>query len=133
MNTLRDTDEGRARPSVWPVYLTAAVIAGFSLVLFVLFVLEVIMHSFQILQMIQPIYGLFGIVTALGIVLLRPWGWWCGVVWTVIFVVACSLGTVFMRQEQPIPTRDFIVRLAMIALLVWPVATRRRLFFPQKR
>ena len=24
MNTLSDTDEGRARPSVWPVYVMAA-------------------------------------------------------------------------------------------------------------
>ena len=31
MNTLRDTDERRARPSVWPVYVAAGVIGVVSL------------------------------------------------------------------------------------------------------
>ena len=31
MNTLRDTDEGRARLSVWPVYVAAAVIGAITL------------------------------------------------------------------------------------------------------
>ncbi len=131
MNTLRDTDEGRARPSVWPVYVAAAVILAFSLVLFVLFVLEVVLHSFHILQIIQPAYGLFGIVTAAGIIPLRPWGWWCALVWTIIFGVVVAVSTGLMLQERLVPTGEILVRLAIIGLLIWPLATRRRLFFPR--
>ena len=34
MNTFSDTDEGRARPSVWPVYLAAGVVGVFALAVF---------------------------------------------------------------------------------------------------
>lgn len=68
MNTLRDTDEGKARPSVWPVYLTAGVIGYVTLSH--LHALTVHWAEFYCLDMLVTtalfIYVLFGILTCWG-------------------------------------------------------------------
>ena len=132
MNTLRDTDEGTATPSVWPVYLAAAIIVGVGALLFCP-VVELILYytlfdSFVHCGETIPgaVYGLFGFVTAWGVARLRPWAWWCAVAWTITFAMVSLLYVV----DEPLWAA--LIWLAAIALLVWPLATRRRLFFPPK-
>jgi len=118
MNTLRDTDESKARPSVWPVYVAAGVITLGS----VLYVISVITWPLV----------LFGSVTILGIVRLRPWGWWCGVVWTGLFTIL--LLTQEWAGEATFAGYDFLpFSAALPFLLVWSLATRRQLFFSPKQ
>ena len=117
--------------------------------------------------------GLFGAVTTIGLVRLRPWGWWCGILWTVIYAVYYILLATLMPARMPtwapvpyngigpgldgweqgilstvvcihnnmlvamvapawMPMWSIAACVAMIALLVWPLATRRQLFFPPK-
>ncbi len=152
MNTLRDTDEGRARPSVWPVYVMSAIIGLFSLsftgwVWFVPWTARLPAEVYQhlhpaseefhnLIQRFVPyallfsLYGLFGIATAVGAVLLRSWAWWCAVAWITLYAtwyayVIANLGTSGLS-----PTTALIT-VAFYALIIWPLATRRRLFFPR--
>ena len=155
MNT-RDTDEGRARPSVWPVYVISAMIGLFSLVFlsWVWFVpwmargyaaLSAEQYQFSpsahqfahMMKRLAPyallfgVYGLFGIVTAVGVALFRSWSWWCAVVWG----AGLFVWRFFMRMNLPAHRWDvsgILFTLAFFALIVWPLATRRRLFFPPK-
>ena len=158
MDTLRDTDEGRARPSVWPVYVAAVVVGVVSLP-----------YLLALPPPIIPI-GLFGFVTIWGLSWLRPWGWWCAVVWTSIFTVGYLLSVriclaasasdvpleelgilgeilttatwvailVFVEPLNGFGEAVFFVFLGplgliTIALLTWVLATRRQLFFPPKQ
>ena len=78
MNTLRDTDESRPKPSVWPVYVAAAALLGvFGLLRMMRIKLDFFLGA----------YVLLGVVAAVGLVRLRLWGWWCAVVWTGILIV----------------------------------------------
>ena len=145
MNTLRDTAEGRARPSVWPVYLAAAVIGAVSIpVLFLL--VECLRTAAEegegVLVYWRPFLwitsiGLFGFVTAWGLVRLRLWGWWCTVVWTSISTAVLVLICAMLLAPTDSPSLGVLVflfvaplGLVAIVLLVWVLATRRRLFFP---
>jgi len=132
MNTLSDTDEGRARPSVWPVYVAAAVIVAVSLEL----VLRTPLGP-------RPQGGLteagklcflvactIGVLIAWGLVRLYPWGWWCAAVWTIVFL---SVTGFVAFTGDVVDIAHCLFWATIWALLVWPLATRRRLFFPPKQ
>ncbi len=138
MNTLRDTDKHRARPSVWPVYVVAAIVGSVSL--------QVVAGLFSGLYSYSPVVlpvVLFGFVTIWGLVRLRRWGWWCGAVWTSLAIVGLvGLGLAFLATRRDIGGELFLgffvffvglPGLITIALFVWVLATRRRLFFPPKQ
>ncbi len=67
MSTLGDTDEGKAKPSVWPVYLVAVTIGVGSLSLF---------HVAGGFGIDVVVMMLFGLAISWGLVRLRPWAWW---------------------------------------------------------
>jgi len=146
MSTLRDTDEGRARPSVWPVYVVAGIIGAVSLLVlrFELVLSWKTQGPFAGLLILFPwtIYVFFGLLTAWGLLRLRVWGWWCAVVWTIGFAAATGftqpsrdilLEATGLTRFDHIATMSrlpLVLWVATIALLVWPLATRRRLFLP---
>ncbi len=144
MNTLGDTDEGRARPSVWPVYLVAAVagLVGLGLLFrgLALLVWTVGLisggHYAAMLRLGSPWelpffhlgVGVWGIIWALGLVRLRPWGWWC----TAVFAAVClAMFVQWLPHGRPIAWGASW--LGLLALLVWVLASRRQLFFPPKQ
>ena len=125
MNTLRDTDEGRARPSVWPVYVAAGVllISGAWTVYSAIDILGA-------LYLLPSVWGILGLLAAFGLLARRPWGWWSAAVWTVAligFAVRSSIPQYMRVYGEVAPWAP-----PVIALLVWALATRRRLFFPPK-
>ena len=152
MNTLSDTDEGRARPSVWPVCVMGAMLGLFSLsflsmVWFLPMMAQLPAEAIQqlspgaqnfhrLLQQLVPyaelfsLYGLFGIATAVGAVLLRPWAWWCAVVWVGVYflwpVSVIVAGGISEASLTPI-----LLNVAFYGLSIWSLATRRQLFFPR--
>ena len=145
MNTLGDTDEEKARPSVWPVYAAAATI-GFVSLFGGLLVLPQLAHPAEVEYAVAG-YVLFGVLTCFGVAWLRPWGWWCAVVWTIILLRLLTLGTPSMllvfryyskaHPDQPlaswlVPGLVLVLSVwgAFTALLVWPLVARRQLFFP---
>ncbi len=152
MNTLRDTDERQARPSVWPVYVMAAVVGLQSLgaVGYPMVASEVVrlMSPPDVYETLHPymqrwvnwhgwllpyvglvvVWGVFGIMVAVGAARLRAWAWWSMVVWTILFVGWWGSRCVFLRAGVAYPG----VGIAWIALVAWVLATRRRLFFPAK-
>ena len=153
MNTLGDTDEGRARPSVWPVYVMSAIIGLFSLiglgwVWLVPWMAQMPAEIYQqldagpqgfvrLMQRLAPyapvfgLHGLFGIVTAVAAVRLRAWGWWCAVAW----VGAYSLWHAFVAANIGIAEASLtasLITVAFYGLIIWTLATRRRLFFPRE-
>ncbi len=156
MNTLRDTDEGKAKPSVWPVYVMSVVIGLLSLISLAWVWLVPWMaqgyteypqyfqqlspgaHQFaHMMQRLVPyaplfgLHGLFGIVTAVAAARLRSWGWWCAVIW----LAAYSLWHVFLTVNLGIAEVSLtasLVTAAFYGLIIWLLATRRQLFFPAK-
>ena len=160
MNVLRDTDESRAKPSVWPVYVAAiaVLIVGlvFLTVAVAVYVLKVTTPEYRWgIEGFGPwswlyaaaAYGLFGVVTAIGMLRLRPWGWWCGAVFVARWIVYEYAPVWFERwlprwlPEGPCmwfnPCGDsYIATLApcfvVTMLIVVILATHRQLFFPPK-
>ncbi len=127
MNTLSDTDEGRASPSVWPVYVTAVMIGVLSLIF-----LGPIAISATGLFRLYAVYGLFGIVTVVGVVRLRSWGWWTALIWVAIYAAILVWGTVLTsRLGAPPGWGAFPVLGLQVGFFAWFLATRRRLFFPR--
>ena len=145
MSTLRETDEGRARPSVWPVYLTAAGIGVMSLLLLSA-ALVTFTGSAKLIRtsdpwdILLPIYALLGLLTASGIIRLRLWAWWCAMVWIIICVAASGSLLLPMALSRwrgsylitGVAMFGLEISVLVTLLLVWPLATRRRLFFPPK-
>jgi len=154
MNTLRDTDEGRARPSVWPVNLAAAGPGLIGLVFLILGIVNLAQtvqlifegHYAAMLRLGSPwglpfFYlgvGLWGIIWALGLVRLRPWGWWYAAISTGIFTASyLYVAFGFPWHEGGAAGGAMIAMLLLaalpafiiIVLLVWVLATRRQLFF----
>ena len=154
MNTLRETDEGPPKPSVWPVYVVAAVFGVAGLLMVVIstwpwlshahitpwnrWVLEELAISFLLLA-----GGLLLVITGVGLVRLRPWAWWCAVGWTTLVVGLCVLAFLSALAQGSImgdPMAGFAVALLALGLLCLPfivllgvaLVTRRRLFFPRK-
>ena len=150
MNTLSDTDEGRPRPSVWPVYVMSAVVGLQSLALVVVAVCAVwevqqpeesYWTGAQILgvsgktmvTVIASLFGLFGlfcIVAAVSASKLRPWAWW-------VIAVQFAVGLLLTAWDMWTGYTEYsllgIVGGGCIAFAVlWPLVTRRRLFFPPK-
>ena len=146
MDTLSDTDEGRARPSVWPVYLAAAGIGVVSLLLLSAALVTFsnsakLIRTSDLWDILLPIYALLGLLTASGIIRLRLWAWWCAIVWIIICVAASVSLLLSMAASRGLGSRlitgamMFSLELSVLVtlLLVWPLATRRRLFFPPKQ
>jgi len=136
MNTLSDTGEGKARPSVWPVYATAAIIGliGLAILCPVLSPEGETPPDFTIKWQWQDgAIGLFGIVIALGVVLLRPWAWWFALGFCAIFAALVG-GAMLSRYGLGGPPLDWgaLVPFGILGFCVWSLATRRRLFFPPK-
>ena len=161
MNTLSDTDEGKARPSVWPVYVAAVVIGLTSLHLCCMLVTQAYVDSSLVLSIGAKvlfmlavywpltIYMLLGILASWGILRFRPWGWWCGVLWTITLAIGAwwflpgiyflflmwhgrNWGTLAREIAEEIGfTVAGLSILVLLVLVTWPLATRRRLFFPR--
>ncbi len=154
MNTLRDTDERKARPSVWPVYVAAAVmgLGGLAcLSLLVWSTLDLGLWPLMSLDMALLGVGLGAVIGAVGLARLRRWGWWYAVVLTCIST-AC-LASFVSDWVQPAPPNtatttyhapdpEVVIRelvsfgvpwLTTILVLVWVLTTRRQLFFPSKQ
>ena len=157
MNTPIDTNKDRATPSVWPVYVAAAVVVAVGAYLILpwltfgdctcfgrtppikRFLTWLAQYE---LWMPSVVWGLLGFVAAYGLVGLRPWGWWC----TVLFAVTCTAWgglllsdtiVVFVfAPETAGPTADYIIEitrwLVVGVMLAVVLLTRRRLFFPPK-
>ena len=164
LNTLRDTNEPKARPSVWPVYVVAVVVlivGGMPLLIFgqTLLSAEGIRElsaeaAFFAVVLAAVAYGLFGVITAIGMMRLRPWAWSCGRGFFAPWIVFGGLGllgvivdglflivSTFLPMPERAPPRrtetlDGIafdaVCLVVALLLVKVVTTRRQLFFPPK-
>ncbi len=153
MNTLSDTDEGRARLSVWPVYVMSAIIGLFSLTFlsWMWFVPMMAQMPAEAVQQLSPgaqnfqrlvqqlasyapvfsLYGLFGVATAVGVALVRRWAWWCAVTWFALYTAwqVSLVATVGISRTSPIAV---LMTVAFYALIVWLLATRRRLFLATK-
>ena len=147
MNTLRDTDEGRTRPSVWPVYVAAGVIGLMTLSRIVLPALAVDWDSFYLdpyLLVLLSIWLLFGMLTCWGLIRLRMWAWLCAALWTAVYaywdMVALLAAQSLWREVElvsppppPANIGPFTVPAAVaIAVIAWALATRWQLFFPPK-
>ncbi len=79
--------------------------------------------------------GLFGVLTTVGMIRLRPWGWWCGVLWAGVWIVELVVLGVLSLHESDMAVRTpsivFIATCLVVAVLLMVIlATRRRLFFP---
>ncbi len=147
MNTLSDTAEGRATPSAWPVYVAAAVLLALGVLIVFPVPARIILspRGLEILHWYDialGVWGILGLVAAVGLVGLRSWGWWCGALLAAAWMVLVGWGVLhgivqFFRPPEYWPNIDALIFLAaawvvVIALLVWPLATRRPLFFPTK-
>jgi len=145
MSTLRDTDEGKARPSVWPVYLAAVAVLivglAFIVIAFHMCVMKPVDDYFHGETYPGPpwavlyamlAYGHFGVIAAIGMLRVRPWAWWSAVVWTVIWIglIMSTMYEYGLGNGEALLCGVWV--LCATSLIIWPLATRRRLFFPPK-
>ena len=142
MNTPSDTDQGGARPSVWPVYVMCAVIGLFGLAGIASPWIErepptagLLWPSDGLLQYVGyvgflTVWGVFGIVAAVGAVRFRPWAWWCAGAWILLYAV-WRLAT--WPIAKPISALMIGACVVFVGLVLWLLATRRQLFFPPKQ
>ncbi len=152
MNTLRDTDEGRARLSVWPVYVMCVLVGLYSLAAvgypMVASGVVRLMSPPDVYQTLDPhmqrwvdwhrlllpyvallaVWGVFGIVAAIGAARFRPWAWWGVALWIVVFAGHWASRCVYLKSGVAFAC----VGIAWTALIVWPLLTRRQLFFRAK-
>lgn len=134
MNTPGDAHEVTARPSLWPVYLAAAIVLVISLRLLT-DIAKILIGGYYSgpphVVAAYAAYALLGVLATWGLVWRRPWGWWSAVVWTVIFVGFAVRSTI----PKYIRVYGAVLKwwLSAIAVLVWALVTRRRLFFPERR
>ena len=130
MNTLSDTDEEKARPSVWPVYVAAAVLGGAGLLTVAagVTILFVSPEDWGWGLIAVPV-GAFHILVAFGLLRLRPWAWWCGILW----LCGGGLSSLWYIFSNPPALLYEGVSIALTTgLPVWVLATRRQLFFRPK-
>ncbi len=149
MNTPRDTDEGRARPSVWPVYVAAAVIVAVGVwVIYPLIGPYVFFRPrTEWVDLLRSPLGLvvawvlLGFVAAVGLVGLRSWAWWCAVIFTAGWALegaSAVLDRIVVSFHRPdIQPSTEVIRFAtawlvVLALMLVPLVARRQLFFPPK-
>ena len=143
MNTLGDTDEGRARPSVWPVYVAAGMV-GVDGLLFLFFGIwgglanqdnDVEALAFGVLF---GLTGALGVAAAWGLFRLRPWAWWWGVASSSVVVGSCLLALLGLvvpwhtRLDEVASGLSFWLILAVPLVLLWILVTHQHLFFPPK-
>jgi len=147
MNAPRDTDERKARPSVWPVYVAAGVIGLVSLFLPLVLILLVLQDD-SAADLVFTVFGVMGgpvimapvaILASVGLVMLRPWGWLCGFLWVTVSALTWGAGTVFGIMDlthgfphDPVQIMSVSTTAGLVALaaVIWPLATRYRLFYP---
>jgi len=117
MNTLSDTDEDRARPSVWPVYvaMVAITLACGVILPFMPIGGKYGWQEFPTLIVFGAASVLLGVVAIAGLATLRPWGWWCGAGWMSIFT-GYVVGLVWVGLIVPTAFMSF----APFSLLWWP-------------
>ena len=136
MSMLGDTHEDEDKPSVWPVYVAAGVILAFSLCLSVFVIMEIrtclwlasrdALDAIVWPMLVAPfsLYALLGLLTTMGIVLRRDWGWMCGLLWTALLALLFAF-LLLTNAWWP----EGVVVGTVVVLLVWVLATRSRLFF----
>ena len=150
MNTLSDTDEGRARLSVWPVYVAAVIVGLVSLYVSIWTAGDLMYNLKEIVggqfeSLFQAIGGPFGLLVAYGIARLRRWGWVCGWLWVPISAFLWVMwgwerGCVqAMNRAAGFPDQADIggvifayVWLVAIVLLMCALLVRWQLFFPPR-
>jgi len=142
VNTLGDTDESRARPSVWPVYVAAAVIGLMTLSRIVLPALVVDWDGYYLdpyLLVLLAIWLLFGMLTCWGLIRLRLWAWLCAGLGTAVFAYWDMVALLAAQRSSlithlPANIGGFTVPAAVaIPVIAWALATRWQLFFPSKQ
>ncbi len=152
MNTLTDTDEGKARPSVWAVYVTSGIFVAVGAVAVYMCFLGVLEFptippeetgTQAFLVVYFGLWGAVGLVTAVATSLLRPWAWWLGSVWGYLIGLS-GFPLLFARAHESLFGSDrffleldevlyqVLVPLAVAVFIVWTLNTRRWLFFPPK-
>ena len=161
MNAPIDTDERRARPSVWPVYVAAGAIgvAGLSYALIGIWgELAYGGNGGAGVGVFFGLVGALGVAVAWGLFRLRPGAWWCALVLVVLWIAYApmiirahlqtrmKLSALFDDPRMAavphdltdfaVPSADFIAFAALCLivplLVILVLATRRQLFFPPK-
>ena len=153
MNTLSETDEGKASPSVWPVYVAAGVVlivglSGLAMISTWHSMLSraeeagVVMPAAFGLTLAHAAFGLLGVVAAIGMLRLRGWGWFCGIVFAGVWTAQGGMSLLGMLTLVPFekpelaPAKGTVAFVAvapvLAILLIVILATRRQLFFPPK-
>ena len=124
------------KPSKWPVYAAAAVVLET-----ILFMLRMFSFTERTDIMVFGVIVVFAFATVVGLVRLQRWGWWCAALWTMMYVLFLGYAALayFMgprtKYEIDRPTAATVwlfLFLVGLALLLWPLVTRRSLFFPPK-
>ena len=141
MKPLRDTDERRPRPSVWPVYVVAGavgVVGLSSLFIGIWGGLANEDNGGAEFGVFFQLVGALELVVAWGLFRLRPWAWWCVVLSIFVLIWWPLCVGLFMFVVFPDVVRDtrmgegFVASLVVAVPLLWALVTRQQLFFPLK-
>jgi len=87
MNTPRDADEGRARPSGWPAYLSSMLLVVMSL-------------AFAATKALLGVpLVVFALATAWGLMERRPWATWCALLGAGVLASSWVIAAVTGRSD----------------------------------
>ena len=133
MNMLTDTNERKASPSVWPVYVAVVVLLAMGTFLILAFTEGLVnVRHWEPDSLLWGVLGLAGLIAACGLVGLRQWAWWCAVVVTAVWTIlgGVYLLDMFFSVDDIWVAAHWLLTGVLIAV---PLATRRQLFFPPKQ
>ncbi len=141
MNTLRDTDEGSARPSVWPVYVAAVMVGVVGLLCLLSGIWVGLASQYNnveelAFEVLFGLVGALGVLVAWGLFRLRPWAWWWAEAGSSVVVGSCLItlfGLVVLPHTRLAKGADALSSSLILAVpLLWILVRHQHWFFPPK-
>jgi len=75
------------------------------------------------------IYVPFGLLAAVGLIIFRRWGWWCGILWLGTWIIISVIMAIALKDIATVPSVSLTaVNVVITGLALWAVLIRRPIY-----